>query len=62
MCEIPLPARVEAMLNWCSGALSESPEPSVGLIVDIENKRRRLVTQIEQLSAGVHGNGMDAGR
>ncbi len=50
------------MLDWYSGALPESPEPPVGLIVDLENELRRLVSQIERLSAGKRGNEMDVDR
>lgn len=56
-----LRTRVKAMLDWYSGALPESPEPPVGLIVDLENERRRLVSQVEQLSARVHRNEMEDG-
>ena len=62
MCDNTLRMRVRAMLDWYSGARPESPEPPVGLIVDLENERRRLVSQIERLSAGTHGNKMEAGR
>lgn len=57
-----LPKRVKAMLDWYTGALPESPEPPVGLIVDLENERRRLVSQIERLSAKARNDQMDAGR
>lgn len=59
MCANTLRERVKAMLDWYSGALCESPEPPVRLIVDLENERRRLVSQIERLSALKRGNDMD---
>ena len=46
-----LAPRVKDMLDWYSGAFPDSPEPPVGLIVDLENERRRLVDQIERLTA-----------